>query len=93
MNECQNSQFKVTKRAFCDHYKILTAKYKKKMREKGKASDIEVESQSELDQLLQNVIEEEEEAMECAMEVGMAKGRKIEEDMQKAEAKIAKTRK
>lgn len=38
--------------------------------------------------------------MECAMEVGMAKGRKIEEDMQKAEdirmkamAKIAKTRK
>lgn len=69
------------------------------MREKGKASGIEVESQSELDQLLQNMIEEEE-AMECAMEVGMAKGRKIEEDMQKAEdirmkamAKIAKTRK
>ena len=99
LNECQNSQFKVTKRAFCDHYKILTDKYKKKMREKGKASGIEVESQSELDQLLQNVIEEEE-AMECAMEVGMAKGRKIEEDMQKAEdirmkamAKIAKTRK
>lgn len=30
------------------------------MREKRKASGIEVESQSELDQLLQNVIEEEE---------------------------------
>lgn len=70
------------------------------MREKGKASGIEVEPQSELDQLLHNLIEEEEEAMECAMEVGMVKGRKIEEDMRKAEdirmkamEKIAETRK
>ena len=93
---------KVTKRAFRDRYKILTDKYKKKMREKEKekASGIEVEPQSELDQLLQNLIEEEEEAMECAMEVRMAKRRKIEEDMQKAEdirmkamEKIGETRK
>ena len=70
------------------------------MREKEKASGIEVEPQSELDQLLQNLIEEEEEAMECAMEVRMAKGRKIEQDMQKAEdirmkamEKIGETRK
>ena len=102
MNECQISKFKVTKRAFRDRYKILTDKYKKKMREKEKekASGNEVEPQSELDQLLQNLIEEEEEAMECVMEVRMAKRRKIEEDMQKAEdirmkamEKIGETRK
>ena len=32
-NECQIPKFKVTKRAICDRYKILTDKYKKKMRE------------------------------------------------------------
>jgi len=70
------------------------------MREEEKASGIEVEPQSELDQLLQSLIDEEEEAMGSAMEVGTAKRRKIEEDKQKAEdirmkamKKIGETRK
>ena len=37
-----------------------------------------------LNQLLQSLIDEEEEAMESVMEVGTAKRRKIEEDKQKA---------
>ena len=53
--------------------------------EEEKASGIEVEPQSELDQLLQNLIEEEEEAVESVTEVGTTKRRKIEEDKQKAE--------
>ena len=49
LNERQIPKFKVTKRASWDRYKILTDKYKKKMREEEKASGIEVEPQSELD--------------------------------------------
>ena len=51
--------------------------------EEEKASGIEVEPQSELDQLLQNLIEEEEEAVESVTEVGTAKRRKIEEENNK----------
>ena len=45
LNVCQIPTFKVTKRAVRDRYKILTDKYKKKMREEGlkdfcKTSDI-----------------------------------------------------
>ena len=54
------------------------------MREEEKASSIKVEPQSELDRLLQSLIDEEEEAMESVMEVGMVKRRKMEEDKQKA---------
>ena len=35
LNECQIPTIKVTKRAVRDRYKILTDKYKKKMREEG----------------------------------------------------------
>ena len=83
LNECQIPKFKITECAVCDRCKILTDKYKKKMKQEEKAPGIEVDPQSELGQLLQSLIDEEE-AMESAMEVGTAKRRKIE-DVQKAE--------
>ena len=83
LNECQIPKFKITECAVCDRCKILTDKYKKKMKQEEKAPGIEVDPQSELGQLLQSLIDEEE-AMESAMEVGTAKRRKIE-DKQKAE--------
>ena len=83
LNECQIPKFKITECAVCNRCKILTDKYKKKMKQEEKALGIEVDPQSELEQLLQSLIDEEE-AMESAMEVGTAKRRKIE-DKQKAE--------
>ena len=68
MNECQIPKFKIIKRAVRDRYKILSDEYKNKMREEVKASGIEVKPQSELEQLLQSLIDEGEETMhgECA---------------------------
>ena len=64
LNGSEAPVFRVTKRSVRDRYKLLIDKYKRKMRNEEKASGIEVEPLSELDQLLENLISEEETAAE-----------------------------
>ena len=51
--------FSVVKRSVRDRYVLLAAKYRKRMHDEEKASSISPEKQSELDLLLEDLIERE----------------------------------
>ena len=61
LNAIEKPKFRVTARAVRDRYSLLITKHAQKLREEEKASGIEVET-SELDNLLEEIIEREQNA-------------------------------
>lgn len=58
LNSLNQPKFKVTGRAVCDRYTLLTSRNKQKLRDEEKASGIEIE-ETELDFLLEDILERE----------------------------------
>ena len=82
LNSLQQPKFRVTARAFRDRYTLLTSRQKQKLRDEEKASGIEVPEQTELDILLEDILEREKIAKENS-DLQSA-GKKAKADQEKA---------
>lgn len=60
LNKCDSPQFNVDHRAIQNHIIVLVNRYKKKIRAEERASGISPDKQSELDDLIQQIIALEE---------------------------------
>ena len=63
LNSLNQPKFRVTGRAVRDRYTLLTSRHKQKLRDKEKASGIQIEG-TELDILLEDILEREKNAKE-----------------------------
>ena len=60
LNNCQTLKFRVKKRSVGERFKLIKEKFKRKIQEKEKASGIDVEPVSELEQALEDICALEE---------------------------------
>ena len=60
LNNCQTSKFRVNKRSVRERFKLIKEKFKRKIQEEEKASGIDVEPASELEQALEDICALEE---------------------------------
>ena len=56
LNNCQTLKFRVNKRSVRERFKLMKEKFKRKIQEEEKASGIDVEPASELEQALEDII-------------------------------------
>lgn len=84
LNAIEKPKFRVTARAVRDRYSLLITKHAQKLREEEKASGIEVET-SELDNLLEEIIEREKNAKAKIESQDMDKNKKAEKEKATAE--------
>ena len=77
-------KFKVTGRAVRDRYTLLTSRHKQKLRDEEKASGIEIE-ETELDILLEDILEREKNAKEKIDEQSAEKKAKAAQEKEAAE--------
>ena len=84
VNAIEKSKFRVTGRAVRDRYYLLITKHAQKLREEEKVSGIEVET-SELDNLLEEIIEREKNAKAKIESQDMDKNKKAEKEKATAE--------
>ena len=84
LNAIEKPKFRVTARAVRDRYSLLITKHAQKLREEEKASGIEVET-SELDNLLEEIIEKEKNAKAKIDLQDMDKNKRAEKEKATAE--------
>ena len=83
LNAMKEVKIKVSQKSVRDRYRLLLTKYKQKMRNEENASGIDCE-ETEIDNLLQNIKEESDEAIE--MYNNQANEKKEKEEAEKAKA-------
>ena len=98
LSDIREPTFRVDQRSVRDHYKKLSIRFKRKMREEKQASGISPE-RSELDALLEEIVEREEGA-ENVQAADEKRKKKVEEDKiaaddmrRKAMEKLSETKK
>ena len=84
LNAIEKPKFRVTARAVRNSYSLLITKHAQKLRKEEKASGIEVET-SELDNLLEEIIEREKNAKAKIESQDMDKNKKAEKEKATAE--------
>lgn len=84
LNSLNQPKFKVTGRAVRDRYTLLTSRHKQKLRDEEKASGIEIE-ETELDILLEDILEREKNAKEKIDEQSAEKKAKAAQEKEAAE--------
>lgn len=97
LNNCQTLNFRVNKRSVRERFKLIKEKFKRKIQEEEKASGIDVEPASELDQALEDICALEESLPAEAMDSKQAKAAeanklKAEEIRQKAMESFGQTK-
>jgi len=80
LNDLQQPAFRVTARSVRDRYALLTSKRAQKIREEEKASGIDVEDVSELDNLLEDILEREKEGKAAIEAQNLEKNKKSEKE-------------
>ena len=84
LNSIHQPSFRVTARSVRDRFTLLSTKYAQKLRMEEKASGIEVE-QTELDSLLEEILEREKEAKKDLESKDRDKKSKVEKEKATAE--------
>ena len=84
LNAIQRPSFKVTARSVRDRYNLLTNRRAQKIRAEEKASGIDVDI-SELDELLEDILEREKEAKAALELQDIEKTKKVEKEKETAE--------
>ena len=88
LNNCQTLKFRVNKRSVRERFKLIKEKFKRKIQDEEKASGIDVEPASELEQALEDICALEEslpaEVMDSKQAKAEANKLKAEEIRQKA---------
>lgn len=97
LNNCQTLKFRVNKRSVRERFKLIEEKFKRKIQEEEKASGIDVEPASELEQALEDICALEEslpaEAMDSKQAIkAEANKLKAEEIRQKAMESLGQTK-
>ena len=96
LNNCQTLKFRVNKRSVRERFKLMREKFKRKIQEAEKASGIDVEPASELEQALEDICALEEslpaEVMDSKQAKAEANKLKAEEIRQKAMESFGQTK-
>ena len=96
LNNCQTLKFRVNKRSVSQRFKLIKEKFKRKIQEEEKASGIDVEPASELEQVLEDIcgLEESLPAEDMGSKQAKAEGNKLkaEEIRQKAMESFGQTK-
>ena len=96
LNNCQTLKFRVNKRSVRERYKLIKEKFKRKIQEEEKASGIDVEPASELEQALEDICALEEslpaEVIDSKQAKAEANKLKAEEIRQKAMESFGQTK-
>lgn len=96
LNNCQTLKFRVNKRSVRERFKLIKEKFKRKIQDEEKASGIDVEPASELEQALEDICALEEslpaEVMDSKQAKAEANKLKAEEIRQKAMESFGQTK-
>ena len=95
-NNCQTLKFRVNKRSVREQFKLIKEKFKRKIQDEEKASGIDVELSSELEQALEDICALEESQPAEVMDLKQAKAEanklKAKEIRQKAMGSFGQTK-